>query len=219
MRLITPSFPTAVAEAVGIIPAGNLHDIVVPGLGVALFYDLCPRFPREPVFLSESQRSRLEGCESSRPVADATFSYSGGIMHIRRLARNATFIMIAAMVMGGFSTGIAGATSAAPMSTVSAVSSGGGAIPRMPASCGYHFCTLGLAPRVGEYIIQEFSCTIATNHGGIRNPIYGMQNNCSVRVWYTNPSGHCISPHTSLAGVGRFGTVITIGVSTNHSNC
>jgi len=146
-------------------------------------------------------------------------------MRIRRLARNAAFITVAAMVMGGFSTGIAEATSVATTNTVtSAVSSvspmtPGGTTYRMPVSCGNHFCTLGLAPRVGEYIIQEFSCAGPKGYSRITNPIYGMQNNCSVRVWYFNPGGHCISPHTSLAGVGRFGTVTGIGVSTNHSNC
>ncbi len=51
-------------------------------------------------------------------------------MHIRRLARNAALITVAATVMGGFLTGMAGATNATPASTVPAAASGG-TIPRM----------------------------------------------------------------------------------------
>jgi hypothetical protein len=140
-------------------------------------------------------------------------------MRIRRLARNAAFIAVAATVMGGFATGIAQATSVVPTSTVSAssVTSGGTAprvnIPNMPASCGVHFCTLGLAggPHPFEYIIQEFACVLG-GHSNITNPIYGMQNNCGRRVYWYNPSSHCIEPNSSLAGVGRFGHVYSISV-------
>lgn len=139
-------------------------------------------------------------------------------MRIKRLARRAVFITAAAMVLVGFSTGIAGTASAAPTSavsvSVSAVASGGTtAVLRMPASCGTHFCTLGLAggPHPFEYIIQVFGCVLG-GHSNITNPIYGMQNNCGRRVYWYNPSSHCIEPHSSLAGVGRFGHVYSISI-------
>jgi hypothetical protein len=140
-------------------------------------------------------------------------------MHIKRLARKAVFITAAVMVLVGFSTGIAGTASAAPTSHVSAVASGGTpAVPHMPAQCGNNFCTLGLSTR-GEYIIQVFRCSPHGTYHGIRIPIYGMQNNCSFRVYYFNPGTHCVSPHSSQAGVGRFGNVDEIFVSTNPSHC
>jgi hypothetical protein len=141
-------------------------------------------------------------------------------MRIRRLARNAMFIMVAAMVMGGFSTGIAGATSAAPTSTVSAVSAvpSGGMAPRMPLGCT-GFCTYALTTH-GLVLIQQFNCTPRPKgYSNVRNPIYQMTNTCGVRVWYFNPNGNCMNPHSSRAGVGRFGTVTGIGISRNTANC
>jgi len=139
-------------------------------------------------------------------------------MHIRRLARNAAFIMVAAMVTGGFLTGIAGATSVAPTSTVSAVPSGG-ATPRMLPNCNAPaVCTFNVGIR-GLVLLQKFSCAAPKGHGSIVNPIYEIANLCSTRVYYYNPSGHCMSPNSAQAGTGRFGTVTGIGVSTNKKNC
>jgi hypothetical protein len=138
-------------------------------------------------------------------------------VRIKWLARKAVFITAAVMVLVGFSTGIAGTASAAPTSTVSAVSSSpvtsgaAATVPRMPANCGNHFCTLGLSGH-SEFIIQEFNCVNQVHHPGIINPIYGMQNNCSNRVFYYNPHRQCVNPHSSIAGVGRFGQVNTIWV-------
>jgi hypothetical protein len=132
-------------------------------------------------------------------------------MRIRRLARKAVFITAAVMVLAGFSTGISGAANAAPASP--AVTSSG-TIHRMPLGCT-GFCTYELTTR-GLILIQEFACVLG-GHSGIRNPIYQMTNTCANRVYWYNPSQHCIEPHSSLAGVGRFGTVynINIGARTN----
>jgi hypothetical protein len=144
-------------------------------------------------------------------------------MHIRQLARNAAFITIAATVTGGFATGIAQATNVAPASTVPAVAHGG-TTPRvnMPSLCTTGVCTLGLAggPHPFEYIIQRWNCTI-TIHGGIITPIYGVVNNCSTRVWThaQPPKPICISPHSTKAGVGRFGNVTNVQVTFATSNC
>jgi hypothetical protein len=143
-------------------------------------------------------------------------------MRIRRLVRNAAFIAVVAMVMGGFTTGIAKAASEAPASTVSVTSvtsvTSGGAITRMPLGCT-GFCTYALTTR-GLVLIQQFNCTPRPKgYSNVRNPIYQMTNTCGVRVWYFNPNGNCMSPHSSRSGVGRFGTVTGIGISTNTANC
>jgi hypothetical protein len=140
-------------------------------------------------------------------------------MRIRRLARNVAFIAVVAMVMGGFTTGIAKAASEAPASTVSVTSvTSGGAITRMPLGCT-GFCTYALTTR-GLVLIQQFNCTPRPKgYSNVRNPIYQMTNTCGVRVWYFNPNGNCMSPHSSRSGVGRFGTVTGIGISTNTAHC
>ena len=144
-------------------------------------------------------------------------------MRIRRLARDAVFITVAVMALGGFSTGIAGAASAAPMSTVSAVSSGGGAIPRMLPSCNTPaVCTYDVGIR-GIILLQRFSCAGPKSYSRITNPIFQILNACPVRVWYLNGApgsgGHCLNPNSNQSGVGRFGTVRGIGVSTNRNHC
>jgi hypothetical protein len=142
-------------------------------------------------------------------------------MHIRRLARNAAFIAMAAMVTGGFATGIAQAASASQASTVSAVAHGGTTltVKKMPTGCTTGVCTIGLSTH-GEYIIQRWSCAIAF-HYGITTPIYGVVNNCSTRVWThaEPPKPICISPHSTKAGVGRFGNVTNVQVTFATSNC
>lgn len=142
-------------------------------------------------------------------------------MHIRRLARNAAFIAVAAMVTGGFATSIAQATSVAPARTVSAVAHGGTipGVKKMPADCTTGVCTIGLSSH-GEYIIQRWDCTVVT-HGGIINPVYGVVNNCSGRVWThaEPPMPVCISPHSSKSGVGRFGSVTNVQVTGIDSKC
>jgi hypothetical protein len=143
-------------------------------------------------------------------------------MRIKRLARKAVFITATVMVLAGFSTGIAGTASAAPTSavSVSAVASGGTpAVPHMPASCGTHFCTIGLVPHAGEYIIQVFNCSPPKQYKSITNPIYAMQNNCSNRVYWFDRGviGGCLNPHSSKSGVGRFGTVTIIETSSSRS--
>lgn len=141
-------------------------------------------------------------------------------MHIRRLARNAVFITVAAVVMGGFSTGIAGATSVAPTSTVSvsAVASGG-TILRMPQGCNAPaVCTFDVTTR-GIVLLQRFPCTAPKGYGTIRNPITQILNACPTRVYYFNPTGHCLNPNSNQGGVGRFGSVNGIGVSTNRNHC
>jgi hypothetical protein len=123
-------------------------------------------------------------------------------MRIRRLARNAAFITVAAMVMGGFSTGIAGAASAAPTSTMSAASApvtpGGTAprVPRMPENCT-EFCSIGISGHT-FYIIQQFGCTGNQGHSAVSGTIYRLVNNCANRVYYYYASGGngCISGHS-----------------------
>lgn len=153
-------------------------------------------------------RRASTSCESSRPVADATFSYLRVTMRIRRLARNAAFIAVAAMVMGGFLTGMAGATSAAPASTVSVVAPGG-TIPQMPASCNHNeFCTYSWSPAGGLHLLQKFGCQTGVSHGAVHgNMIFEMVNLCSHRVLWYNPAEHCINPDHTSAGAGRFGNV------------
>jgi hypothetical protein len=140
-------------------------------------------------------------------------------MHIRRLARNAAFITIAAMVTGGFLTGIAEATNVAPTSTVSAVTSGGARTPRMLPNCNPPaVCTFASSIR-GIILIQKFPCTANRHYGGIQNPIFEIANLCSAQVYWYNPRGHCMSPNSAQAGTGRFGTVTSIGVTGIHRNC
>lgn len=146
-------------------------------------------------------------------------------MRIKRLARKAVFITAAVMVLVGFSTGIAGTASAAPTSavSVSAVAFGGTtAVPHMPAGCTTGVCTLGLAggPHPFEYVIQRWTCAIAL-HSGIVNPVFGVVNNCSTRVWTHAQPPHpvCISPHSTKTGVGRFGNVTNVQVTFATSNC
>jgi hypothetical protein len=140
-------------------------------------------------------------------------------MRIRRLARDAVFITVAVMVLGGFSTGIAGATSAAP--TSSAVTSSS-AIHRMLPSCNTPaVCTFDVSIR-GIILLQRFPCTVRKAYSNITNPIFQILNACPTRVWYFNPgssAGHCLNPNSNQSGFGRFGTVRGIGVSANRSNC
>jgi hypothetical protein len=141
-------------------------------------------------------------------------------MHIRRLARNAAFIAVAATVTGGFATGIAQATSVTPTSTVSSVPSvtSGGTAPRMPQGCT-KVCTFDVGIR-GLVLLQQWPCTPAL-HSGITNPVFEVVNNCSTRVWThaEPPKPVCISPHSAKSGVGRFGTVSNVQVVTATSNC
>ena len=141
-------------------------------------------------------------------------------MRIRRLARNAVFIAVAVVVLGGFSTGIAGAASAAP--TSSAVTSSN-AIHRMLPSCNTPaVCTYDVGIR-GIILLQRFSCAGPKAYSRITNPIFQILNACPVRVWYFNGAagspGHCLNPNSNQSGVGRFGTVRGIGVSTNRNHC
>lgn len=144
-------------------------------------------------------------------------------MRIRRLARNAAFIAVAVMVMAGFSTEIAGAASTAPASPVASAVSSSGAIPRMLPSCNTPaVCTYDVGIR-GIILLQRFSCAGPKTYSRITNPIFQILNACPVRVWYLNGApgsgGHCLNPNSNQSGVGRFGTVRAIGVSTNRSRC
>ena len=155
-------------------------------------------------------RRASTSCENSRPVADPTSSYPGVSMRIRRLARNAAFMAVAATVMGGFLTGIAGATSVAPTSTVSVVAPGG-TIPRMPGSCTPQpaFCTYASA-KTGLVLLQKFGCARNVGHTALSGSIiFEMVNGCATRVYYYHPAGGhgCISHNTIQAGVNRFGNV------------
>ena len=127
-------------------------------------------------------------------------------MHIRRLARNAAFIAVAAIAAGGFLTGIAGATNAAPTSTISVVTPGG-TTPRMLPNCDFpgHFCTFASSIH-GLVLLQKFGCATRENHGAAAQPpnIYEIANGCDWRwLWY-NPTEHCINPLTVSAGTNRF---------------
>jgi hypothetical protein len=162
--------------------------------------------------------------ECSRPVAGSTFSYSGVTMRIRRLARNAAFIAVAAMVMGGFATGVAGATSVAPASTVSAVTSvtSGGTAPRMLPGCTPQpqFCTYASSIR-GLVLLQKFGCAIGRIHSAVDgNIIFEMVNGCAVRVYYYYTSGGdgCINHNSSRARTGDFAPIRSFYVSA-FPNC
>jgi hypothetical protein len=142
-------------------------------------------------------------------------------MHIRRLARNAAFITVAAMVMGGFLTGTAGATSVATTSsTVSAVPSAGTTVPKMPPWCPGQFCALG---QTGRYlgIVQQFGCTINHVHTAVNgNDVYEMVNNCGTAVDYYYNGGStrgCVNAHSAKAGTGRFPNISYYWVSFDAS--
>jgi hypothetical protein len=137
-------------------------------------------------------------------------------MRIRRLARDAVFITVAVMVLGGFSIGIAGATSAAP--TSSAVTSSS-AIHRMLPGCNAPaVCTFDSSIR-GLVLIQKFSCAAPRMHNNIHTPIFEIANLCSAQVYWYNSSSHCMSPNSVSAGAGRFSGITAIGVTAIHRNC
>jgi hypothetical protein len=107
----------------------------------------------------------------------------------------------------------------APTSPVSAAVSSGGAIPSMLPSCNAPaVCTYNVGIR-GLILLQRFPCTAPRGYGNITNPIFQILNACPTRVWYYNPSGHCLNPNSNQSGVGRFGTVTGIGVTTNRNHC
>lgn len=124
-------------------------------------------------------------------------------MHIRQLARNATLITVAAIVTAGFSTGIAQATNAAPASTVSAVTHGGSATPRMLPGCTPQpqFCTYASSIR-GIILLQKFGCAHSVGHNAVNGDIiYQMFNGCGVVVYYYYGTSHgCMKPHSTRAG-------------------
>lgn len=128
-------------------------------------------------------------------------------MRIRQLARNAAVITAAATAMLGFSTGIAEAMPTTPTMPT---------IPAMSLCNAGQACTYGLSPRVGIYLVQRFPCTPPAIHNAINPPggVYQVTNNCSTRVWtHANPPKPvCISPHSTKAGVGRFGNVTNVQV-------
>jgi hypothetical protein len=140
-------------------------------------------------------------------------------MHVRRLARKAVFITAAIMVLAGFSTGIAGTASAAPtshVSAVAAVASVGTTAPRMLPNCT-QFCTFDVGIR-GLILLQQFSCSPPRSYSRITNPIFEMVNNCSIRVYWLNRTGHgCLNPKSAKSGVGRFGTVTNITTSSDRT--
>jgi hypothetical protein len=140
-------------------------------------------------------------------------------VHIRRIARNAVFIMVAVMVMGGFLAGVAEATSATPASPAVTSSS---AIHRMLGGCKTPaVCTFNVGIH-GIILLQRFSCASPKGHGNITNPIFQILNACPNRVYYYNPgskAGHCLNPHSNQSGVGRFGTVRGIAVSRFRTKC
>jgi hypothetical protein len=140
-------------------------------------------------------------------------------MRIRRLARDALFITVAVMVLGGFSTGIAGAASSAPTNSTVTSSS---AIHKMLGGCKTPaVCTFDVGIH-GIILLQRFSCRAGGVYSRIINPIYQILNACPTRVYYFNRLGgphYCLNPHSNQAGVGRFGTVKGLGVSGNKTKC
>jgi hypothetical protein len=106
------------------------------------------------------------------------------------------------------------------MSSVSAVTSAGAA-PRARMNCT-GVCTYALTIHGGIILLQQFPCAPPNVYYGIDNPIYQVTNTCSVRAWiHNNTGGHptCVSPHSSKAGTGRFGTATNVQVTNNQSNC
>ncbi len=142
-------------------------------------------------------------------------------MHIRRLARNAALITVAATVMGGFLTGMAGATNAAPASTVPAAASGG-TIPRMLPGCTPQpqFCTYASSIR-GLVLLQKFGCATGVTHNAVNgNIIFEIVNGCATRVIYRYVGGGsgCINHNASRSRSGDFPNIRDFYVS-GYPNC
>jgi hypothetical protein len=131
-------------------------------------------------------------------------------MRIRQLARCAAVIAAAATAMLGFSSGIAGATPAIQ------------ATPAMRNCRPAHACAYELSPHGGLALVAQLPC----RHGGILFdpplPLFQVTNQCSTRVWVHDTGGgaHCVNPHTTSGGVGRFGNLDKdMQVSVNRHRC
>jgi hypothetical protein len=71
----------------------------------------------------------------------------------------------------------------------------------------------------GIILLKKFPCTPYRGYTYYDNPVFEIANLCPTRAYYYNPYYHCISPHTTQAGAGRFGTIHEIGVDSVRINC
>jgi hypothetical protein len=125
-------------------------------------------------------------------------------MRIRQLARSAAVIAAAATAMLGFSTGIAGAT------------------PAMRHCRPAHACAYELSPHGGLALVAQLPCRQGGMHFVPPAPLYQVTNQCSTRVWVhdTNSNAYCVNPHTTQAGIGRFGNLDKdMQVTANRHRC